>query len=128
MRIAPPHCGKHRPACGVDSEPDALILLGMPTSKNVRSVRAKTDKAPARAGRPGASVANGRPGAPSGNGRLHSNLKEAGGQQATRPGPSHEQIARRAFQIYEAEGRPQGRDEQHWLNAETELGKVAGRI
>ena len=32
-----------------------------------------------------------------------------------------EAIARRAYEIYEAEGRPEGRDEAHWRRAEAEL-------
>jgi Protein of unknown function (DUF2934) len=32
-----------------------------------------------------------------------------------------EQIRRRAYEIYEASGRPQGRDREHWLQAEAEI-------
>jgi len=35
--------------------------------------------------------------------------------------PSHDEIARRAFAIYDAEGRPQGRAAEHWERAEQEL-------
>ena len=35
--------------------------------------------------------------------------------------PSHDEIARRAFAIYEAEGRPQGRAAEHWRRAEQQL-------
>lgn len=41
------------------------------------------------------------------------------------PDPSpHEQgaIARRAYEIWEAEGRPHGRDREHWETAARELG------
>jgi hypothetical protein len=35
--------------------------------------------------------------------------------------PSHSDIANRAYQIWEREGRPHGRDQDHWHNAEREL-------
>ena len=38
---------------------------------------------------------------------------------------NHDALRRRAFEIWEAEGRPQGRDVEHWLRAEAEL-KAAG--
>jgi len=33
-----------------------------------------------------------------------------------------EQIRKRAYEIWEGEGRPQGRDIHHWFQAETEFG------
>ena len=36
--------------------------------------------------------------------------------------PTVEDIAVRAFEIYEREGRPEGRHLAHWAQAETELG------
>lgn len=36
-------------------------------------------------------------------------------------GPTRDEIARRAYEIYEASGRIDGRDEQNWLQAEQEL-------
>jgi hypothetical protein len=35
--------------------------------------------------------------------------------------PSHEEIARRAYEIWCAEGRPEGREADHWLAAERTL-------
>jgi hypothetical protein len=35
--------------------------------------------------------------------------------------PTQEEIAVRAYEIYEAAGRPEGRDGDHWLEAEQEL-------
>jgi hypothetical protein len=32
------------------------------------------------------------------------------------------QILRRAYEIWESEGRPHGRDKVHWLKAEAEVG------
>ena len=32
-----------------------------------------------------------------------------------------EQIRKRAYEIWEGEGRPHGRDTQHWFQAETEF-------
>lgn len=34
---------------------------------------------------------------------------------------THEEISQRARQIWEREGRPEGRDVEHWLQAEEEL-------
>jgi hypothetical protein len=34
---------------------------------------------------------------------------------------THEEISQRARQIWEREGRPEGRDMEHWLQAEAEL-------
>jgi len=35
--------------------------------------------------------------------------------------PTHEEIAACARQIYEADGRPEGKALEHWLQAETQL-------
>jgi hypothetical protein len=35
--------------------------------------------------------------------------------------PTSEQIARAAYLMWEQEGRPHGRDLQHWLQAESQL-------
>lgn len=34
---------------------------------------------------------------------------------------THEEIARCAYYIWESEGRPEGRDVEHWLQAELQL-------
>lgn len=36
-------------------------------------------------------------------------------------GPTHEEIAQRAYQIFVERGRPEGRDQEHWLEAEAQL-------
>jgi hypothetical protein len=36
--------------------------------------------------------------------------------------PTDEDVAVRAFEIYEREGRPEGRHLAHWVQAENELG------
>jgi hypothetical protein len=38
--------------------------------------------------------------------------------------PTHAEVAARAYEIYEREGRPEGRHLEHWVQAETELGLV----
>jgi hypothetical protein len=38
---------------------------------------------------------------------------------------TYEAIAQRAFEIWEGEGRPEGRDREHWFTAEEELRKAA---
>ena len=35
--------------------------------------------------------------------------------------PTHDEIAKRAYAIYLAEGKPAGRAEEHWRRAEKEL-------
>jgi hypothetical protein len=35
--------------------------------------------------------------------------------------PTEEQVRRRAYEIYEAQGRPEGRHEEHWRQAEKEV-------
>jgi len=35
--------------------------------------------------------------------------------------PSHEEITRRAYEIFIERGRPEGRDVEHWLEAEGQL-------
>jgi hypothetical protein len=55
------------------------------------------------------------------------NEKETGKVPSTpapapaRNGPSHEQIARRAYEIFLARGGQQGNPEQDWFQAEREL-------
>jgi hypothetical protein len=36
-------------------------------------------------------------------------------------------IERRAYELWEAEGRPGGRDQSHWYRAEQELAQMRGR-
>lgn len=43
------------------------------------------------------------------------------------PHPSHDEIARRAYQIYEEEGCQPGREVEYWLRAEAELGITRAR-
>jgi hypothetical protein len=51
------------------------------------------------------------------------------------PSITHEEITARAHALWEQEGRPEGREREHWLRAEAELQRereqsalVAGRI
>jgi len=41
--------------------------------------------------------------------------------KTTQASPSHDQIAKRARELWERQGRPQGQDLQHWLDAERQL-------
>lgn len=36
-----------------------------------------------------------------------------------------DRVRERAFELWETEGRPEGRDVEHWLDAERELGEEA---
>ncbi len=49
--------------------------------------------------------------------------RESGGHGggAAAADPTHEAIARRAHAIWEAAGRPEGADWEHWFQAEREL-------
>lgn len=40
--------------------------------------------------------------------------------------PTHDEIAARAFQVYVKKGRPEGRDTENWLEAESELHRERG--
>ena len=40
---------------------------------------------------------------------------------SARHAPTHDEIARRAYEIYEADGCQPGRDVEYWLRAEAEL-------
>jgi hypothetical protein len=44
--------------------------------------------------------------------------------------PSHDDIARRAYELYEARGCEDGHDEENWLQAERELrhGRAARKV
>jgi tRNA A37 N6-isopentenylltransferase MiaA len=48
-------------------------------------------------------------------------LKNAASTDAVRARPSDDEIARRAYEIYEREGRQPGSELQNWLKAEDEL-------
>jgi hypothetical protein len=39
--------------------------------------------------------------------------------------PSQQEIAQRAYALWEREGRPHGRNLEHWLSAESELAQAA---
>jgi hypothetical protein len=39
----------------------------------------------------------------------------------------HGYIQRRAYELWENEGRPAGRDQAHWLQAESEIAKARGQ-
>jgi hypothetical protein len=42
------------------------------------------------------------------------------------PARSEASIAVRAYEIWEKQGRPHGRDREHWLQAAAELAKIEG--
>ena len=41
---------------------------------------------------------------------------------------NRDQIAERAFQIWESEGQPNGRDQEHWQRAEAELAETMKKM
>ncbi|MCC6683374.1 MAG: DUF2934 domain-containing protein [Phycisphaeraceae bacterium] len=50
-------------------------------------------------------------------------VKAAAPTPAALQGPTHEQIAQRAYEIWLRKGRPVGLDEQNWKDAELELSR-----
>lgn len=38
--------------------------------------------------------------------------------------PSRDEVAGKAYEIYRKEGCPQGRDVEHWLDAENQIGAI----
>ena len=42
--------------------------------------------------------------------------------------PSFEEISARAYQLYEDEGRPEGKSEEHWARAEAALAVETRRM
>ena len=40
----------------------------------------------------------------------------------------YERIQRRAYELWESEGRPAGREHAHWLQAESELGRARSHL
>ncbi len=46
--------------------------------------------------------------------------------QVTRPYPTHEDVQRRAYEIYLSQGRTDGRDLDNWLQSERELSQANG--
>jgi hypothetical protein len=44
--------------------------------------------------------------------------KSSGENSASQAEPSHEKVAAIAYDIWEREGRPEGQEESHWLEAE----------
>jgi hypothetical protein len=58
------------------------------------------------------------------NGRAAPPETRSAASAATRP--SEEAIAQRAYEIYEREGRQDGRDLENWLKAEAELTGAKG--
>jgi hypothetical protein len=56
------------------------------------------------------------------NGNANQRMNEPmGGGDGRDGGLSNDEIATRAYEIYEREGRSDGRDMEHWLRAESEL-------
>jgi hypothetical protein len=72
---------------------------------------ANSSPSPARAERTKEKTHAGRTGAQA----------QTNGPSASRA-PTHEQIAARAYEIYERDGYQEGRELEYWLRAELELG------
>ena len=50
------------------------------------------------------------------------------GAVAGRPGPTHEQVAQRAQEIWKRHGCPPGEDKENWFEAEAELRREMGLL
>lgn len=88
----------------------------MPSSRSP----AKTNTRATRASNGGGRSSNG------GNGQRSAPGPEEQPQAAAARPVAHDDIARRAYELYEAEGRQAGRELEYWLRAEAELGGRAG--
>jgi hypothetical protein len=84
-----------------------------------RPTRGTPPEREARQARPRASGGP-EPQSPTAANRSVSRPEPAG---ATRP--THEQIAARAYEIWEAQGRPEGADRENWFEAERQLRATA---
>ena len=51
---------------------------------------------------------------------------EPNSAQVTRPYTTHEDVQRRAYEIYLSQGRTDGRDLDNWLQAEREMSQANG--
>lgn len=51
---------------------------------------------------------------------------EPNNTQVTPPYPTHEEVQRRAYEIYLSQGGTDGRDLDNWLQAERELSQAKG--
>ena len=51
---------------------------------------------------------------------------EPNSAQVIRPYPTHEDVQRRAYEIYLSQGRTDGRDLDNWLQAEREMSQANG--
>jgi hypothetical protein len=62
--------------------------------------------------------------------RVKATVTKAAGNPAAprqRIAEMHEYIQRRAYELWESEGRPTGRDQAHWLQAESEIARARGQ-
>ncbi len=57
--------------------------------------------------------------------RIEQNTNEVPYAHSVGAAASADDVARRAYEIYEGEGRPQGRQLQHWTQAQRELSQQA---
>jgi hypothetical protein len=78
--------------------------------RTARSAEAKPKTAAATAPKTKASETTGKPAAPK-----------------PRIAEMREYIQRRAYELWESEGRPTGRDWAHWLQAESEIARARGQ-
>jgi hypothetical protein len=66
-------------------------------------------------------------GAKRGRGAKVEALRPEEAQRVAGAGPTHAQIAQRAREIWERNGRSDGQDEKNWRQAEEELNREMGR-
>jgi Protein of unknown function (DUF2934) len=75
---------------------------------------------PVAAQPPAAAVGQGKTQPPA-QGKMHSQTQRQPRTENPNRSPSHEQIAKRAYQIFQARGGEHGRDDEDWKQAEQEL-------
>ena len=93
-------------------------------SKHAKHARTNTGWQPAPASTPsqGIEPAPLRPsGGPGGPNTMDEDIPALHIAEANGPMFSHEQIANRAYELWEAEGKPEGADRKNWYEAERQL-------
>lgn len=103
---------------------DQTITGELIMSKHAKHARTKTGWQPAQASTPSQAIepaplrSSGGPGDPN---AIHDDIPAIQVAEANGPMLSHEQIAKRAYELWEAQGKPEGADRKNWYEAERQL-------
>jgi hypothetical protein len=95
----------------------------MPKQESSIKSQSKVSPAPKKASTTTSSSAAGKKAKPAGP---RVKVASSGGVRRAGNGDVAERIRQRAYEIWEREGRPEGREQAHWEQAEREVAKVRG--